>query len=490
MAQVNLVKVEANIAHFDVALDAKEVDAVFREIFRYYSNHTSIPGFRKGKVPPKIIENRLGVAAILEIATDDIKHKAHEQAITESKLKARRGDVRWEEVGQIVRGESVSLKFAAPVMPDVKLPEIAGTEIVFTPQTQDEKMRERFIAEFLQRFAEHVALGETEEVAVGHKVEIKLTSVFAENGEPTPFESEQIPYELGLPDNLPDFDDNIFGMKVGETKTFSYAMPADFVDDRTAGKELQITVALLKAEKAVLPELTDETIQQRFGFADSEAFDRYVDIRLKYEVQRVNEVRKRELALEQVLAGAELEITDDIVAPELDSRVERQELRLRQSGMSLDEMLQKQGRTIREFREELEPSVRMDIKRELVIARAAEVNGIKVSNNDILQEAARVAKRYGIKGRQFKELLKNRDFVVSTVENIFEAKVYDLLVKQVKFITESGEDVTDDWEYSPAVSKADVIVETDDLSTVTPENDGAGEEHEGGDGDNSQQNEP
>jgi hypothetical protein len=147
--------------------------------------------------------------------------------------------------------------------------------------------------------------------------------------------------------------------------------------------------------------------------------------------------------------------------------------------MSLDEMLQKQGRTIKEFRDELEPSIRLDIKRQLVIARVADENGIKVSNNDVLQEAARIAKRYGIKGKQFKELLKNKEFVVSTVENIFEAKVYEFLVRQVRFITESGDPIGDGDEIpcaasvdesSPdAIESSDVLAESAD-SAQEPNN--------------------
>ncbi len=439
MSEVNLVKIEANFAYFDVTISANEVDTIFKDIFKYYSNHLTIPGFRKGKVPPKVIENRIGSQAILEVATDEVKEKAHRDAIKETKLKARGGELRWEEVGEIDRGEPVSLKFAAPIMPDVKLPDISGTELVFTPHMPEPSMKERMLDNLKKRFAVYNDLEESEAVQAGHQVVIAVESVYADTGEKSPFENSEVKYELGLTDNLPGFDDNIYGMKVGESRTFSYTMPEDFVDDRIAEKELKVTATLTKAEKVFLPELNEEFIKEKLGFESEDQLQTYTDNLINYEVASANEARKRELALEQMLAGAEVEISEDMIAPELDHRVEQDELRFRRQGVSLDEILQKQGRTIKEYRDEVEPTVRQEIKKELVIYKIAETNNIRVSDKDMYMAASRLAQRYQLKPNQVRELLKSKEFAVKTYEEIMTNKVLDFLYGQVKFIIEGEE---------------------------------------------------
>jgi len=433
---VTLERVEENLAYFTVEMDKDDVEKAFKDVFRYYSRNLKIPGFRKGKVPAKIIENRLGKATILDVVTGDIKETAHKLAFKESELTPRRGDVRWDSVGAIERGAGVTLAFAAPVMPEVSLPEIDGVEIVFTPQLPDEKMKEQMVESLRKKYAAYEELGADETTSSGQRVEISLSSTFVETGEKSPFENKKVVYELGLSENLPGFDENLLGLKLGEKKSFEYEMPEDFVDERIAGKQLAVEATVAKAEKMVLPEINLEFIKENFNLDSEEAFHEYLDNVLKYEVEAANLKRKKELALEQMLAGAEVEITKDMIDPQLDAMVENEEMRLRKAGTSLDELLQKQGRTIKEYRDELEPNVRQMIRRDLVVGRISEVNKIEVKSAEIMQAAMQVAQRYQLKRKQAEELLKNRQFVIQTHANILEDKVLNFLLSKVKFVSE------------------------------------------------------
>ncbi len=438
MTNVKLEKVEANFAHFEVDFEKDEVERAYKNVFRYYSNNVNIPGFRRGKIPAKVIESRLGAAVILEVVTEEVKEAAYQNAFKESGLKPRRGDVKWETPGAPMRGEGYKIRFAAPVMPQVNLPNFEGVEVAFQPQEPDAEMREKLVQNLRQRYASYEPVKEGEIVESGQRVEISLSSVFADTGEKSPFENEKVVYELGLADNLPKFDENLFGMKMGETKTFEYEMPEDFVDDRVAGRKLAVTVEVLDAGKLVLPELNLEFIKEHFQMDTQEAFDEYIDGALKYEVENANLARKLELALEQVLAGTDIEITQDMISPQVDSMVEEQERQFRMSGSSLDEALQRQGRTIRELRDDLEPRAQRLIKRELVISKLAMDNSIEVNNNELLQRALRLAQRYNLSRKQAEELLKNKQLMVQLYGDIVEEKVLKLVMEKVKFV-EGGE---------------------------------------------------
>lgn len=438
MTNVKLEKVEENFAHFEVEFEKDEVERAFKNVFRYYSNNINIPGFRRGKIPAKVIETRLGAAAIIEVVTDELKEGAYQNAFKESGLRPRRGDVKWDISGSPMRGEAFSLKFEAPVLPQVKLPEIDGVEVAFQPQEPDDEMRERLLTSLRQRYASYEPVKEGVPVESGHRVEISLSSVFADTGEKSPFENEKVTYEAGLEDNLPKFDENLYGMKIGETKTFDYDMPEDFVDERVAGKKLSVTVKVMDAGKIELPEVNLDFIKTHFNMETQEAFDEYIDGALKYEVENANLARKMELALEQVLAGTDIEVTPDMLAPQIDSMVEEQERSLRMSGSSLDEILQKQGRTIKELRDDFEPRARQLIRRELVISKMAADNAIEVNNNELLQRAFRLAQRYNLNRKQAEELLKNRHLMVQLYGDIVEEKVMKLLLEKVKFIEEDA----------------------------------------------------
>ena len=444
MTNVKLEKVEANFAHFEVEFEKDEVERAFKNVFRYYSNNVNIPGFRRGKIPAKVIESRLGAAAIIEVVTDELKEGAYQNAFKESGLRSRRGDIKWDVEGAPARGEAFAIKFSAPVMPNVKLANIDGVEVAFQPLAPDDEMRTRLIEGLRRRHSKFELLGEGEKAEAGCQVEISLQSKISETGEKSPFENDNVLYELGLADNLPGFDENLYGMQAGDSKTFEYTMPDDFVDDRVAGKKLDVTVEIKSAGKIVLPEMNLEFIKEHFNMETQTDFDEYIESAMKYEVENANLARKMELALEQVLAGAEVEITGDMVSPQVDMMVEEQERNLRSSGSSLDEALQRQGRTIKELRDDFEPRARQMIKRELVISKIAADEGIEAGKTELLQRALRLAQRYNLSRKQAEELVKNRHLMVQLFSDIVEEKVMKMLLEKVRFVAadEAGGDET------------------------------------------------
>ncbi|MEP0813535.1 MAG: trigger factor [bacterium] len=464
MSNVTLDKVEANYASFAVKFDADEVERNYREVIRYYSKRLNIPGFRRGKIPPKVVESRVGAESLGAIVLDELKESALKLAFDQSGLRPRRGDVKWSREGPAVRGEGAEFHFAAPVLPEVKLPPFEGAEIVFSPTEIDDEMRERLRMQLRRRYASYEPLPEGETVQAGARVRLAIKSKFAETGEQSPFENDSVEYELGLPDNLPGFDEHVYGMKEGESRQFEYIMPEDFVDDRVAGQKLIIDTTLLGAGNIVIPEFTLDFIKENFKFENEQQFEDYLTTVLRYEVEEENRRRKQELAADQVLSGAEVLITEDMINPQVDLMVEEQERMLRRNGLTLDEFLSKQGRTIKELREDFEPQAKKLIKRDLVIAAVAEQYHIAATDREILLEAAHVAQRYNLKRREATALLKNRHFVIQTHARIVERKVLEFLAEKVKFV-EQGESAA----AAADISQASPDEENNNRTTDAPE---------------------
>lgn len=430
MTNVELVSREGNIARIKVTLDPKAVDKGFSAVYRELSGSLRIPGFRKGKVPPNIIRQRVGLEALQEEVAGNLRDEAFDQALRELKLTPRRGQTVWHEQGSAVEGQEFVMELSQPVLPEVSLPDLSNTRIEVARPPLTEAMLERFQSRLLDRFS---AINPVEGPAgPGDSLVIGVHSRFSEGSEEAPFGGHDILYTLGKEGNLPGWDEQLAGAEAGETRDFDYTMPGDYAEAELAGQALHMHVHIDRVARVDRPVLDEEFVKSRLQFESMQQYEDYRRAVLEREidVQLADEIANR---CGRLLAeGVEANITPDMVAEELDTMVSEADSMLRHQGSSLDDYLKGKGQTIQEYRGGLQDAAVKKLKFHLGIVEFASRHGMSVGRDEIAAYAQHLMQREGIGPDEMREYLKDRNFINEISYNLIRDKVLGELAGVIK----------------------------------------------------------
>lgn len=430
MTNVELVSREDNVARIKITLDAKVVDKGFSAVYRELSSSLRIPGFRKGKIPPNIIRQRVGLDAIQEEVAGNLREEAFEQALRELRLTPRRGRTVWHEQGNAVEGQEFVVELSQPVLPEVILPDLSSASIEVTRPPLTAAMLERFENRLLDRFSQ---VSDVEGPAEsGDSLVIGVHSRFSDTGEEAPFGGHEILYTLGKAGNLPGWDEQLAGAAAGEVRDFEYTMPQDYTEASIAGRALKVHVHIDRVARIERPVLDEDFVKSRLQLESMQQYEDYRRAVLEREldVQLADEIANRCGHL--LVEGVEAKITADMVAEELDTMVEEADSMLRHQGASLDEYLRSKGQTIQEYRSGLEEAAIRKLKFHLGIVEYARRHELSVGREEIAAYAQHLMQREGISPDEMREFLKNRNFINEISYNLIRDKVLGELAGVIK----------------------------------------------------------
>ena len=292
-----------------------------------------VPGFRKGKVPPAIVDQRLGRGAVLDEAVNDALPKLYVEALRENDLQP----LGQPEVDVVKFADGDALEFTAEVdvRPDIELPDYTGLQA----QVDAIEVSDDDVAEQLQGLRERFgSLNEVERAAAdGDFVTIDLSA--SEDG--TPIEEAQasgLSYEVGKGTMVDGLDKALRGMAAGESTSFSSVLMGG---DRS-GQEVDIEVAVQAVQEQELPDLDDEFAQtaSEFDTVDELRDDLLEKLTRGKRLEQAGAAR--DAVLEKLLTMVEVPLPDAVVAEELSSRREQITQQLAQAGMTQDDYLEQE----------------------------------------------------------------------------------------------------------------------------------------------------
>ncbi len=269
-------KVEAlqdNRTKVTVTFDAKEVDARIKKTYKDFANKYNFPGFRKGKAPRPIIDNALGKDAVRASVTDDLVNDSYPLAIEDGKLFPL-GKPEFDETDLVEGGKPYTFTFTVSVKPEFELSSYEHVEI----ELPAEGATEAEVDEQLEMFREHYYSLEDATAATKVKddshIELAMKATDDKGEEIPSLMTESRPYTLGTGLFPVEFDEQLVGLKKGQTATFSLDIPADppvmlaSLADKTAKIDFELEVKAVK--KKILPEITDEWVKETLGFENVE----------------------------------------------------------------------------------------------------------------------------------------------------------------------------------------------------------------------------
>ena len=306
------------------------LDKAYREI----AKSVNIPGFRKGKVPPMVIDQRFGRGAIIQEALNEALPRFYGEAVAENSLNPlAQPEV---EVTKLEDGDSIEFTAEVDVRPDFDLPDFSTlTATVDAIEVTDEQIDAQLTG-LRQRFGSKSVVERP--AATGDLVTIDL--VATKDGEQLPdATADGLEYEIGTSGMLDGLDEAVTGLSAGESAEFASTL----VGGPQKGEGADITVTVTQVQEQELPELDDEFAQTASEFDSLDELRDDVAARLANTGRLDQAAKARDAVLENLLAQLEIDLPENVIGTEIDARKTQIQSQLDSANIDLDEYLAETG---------------------------------------------------------------------------------------------------------------------------------------------------
>jgi trigger factor len=365
----------------DVDVDPKDVEGSIAKTAQQLGQDMKMPGFRKGKVPPEMVVQRLGRETVLTQALESSLGDWYERAMLESGVNPV-GDPKLDLSDLPDEGKPLRFSIEVAVRPGAELGEYKGLEV----GREEPEVPADAVDGELKRLQEGFAsLKPVEREAKEGDVvlidyEGKIDGEVFEGGT-----AKDYLLELGEGRVLPELEQALIGANPGDARKADVPFPDDYPAEEVAGKTAEFDVTVKEVREKELPELDDDFASEASEFDTLDELRDHISGQIREILDGQIAERFREAALDAAVANAKVELPEPVVdarAAEMWRRVERQ---LRQQGMDPETYLQMQGKTAEEMSQQARPEAEQALKREAVLEAVAKAEGIEITEEDMLE---------------------------------------------------------------------------------------------------------
>ena len=420
-------KLENNTAKLTIEVPAEEVEKAIESAYQKSKSKFSIPGFRKGKVPRKMIEKMYGVGVFYEDAVNSMIPGAYADAATESELEiVAQPEI---DIVQIEAGKPFIFTAEVVLKPEVELGKYKGIEVEAKDTTVTDEEVDAELAKVQEQNSRLVA-ADDKEVENGDQVTIDfegfVDGVAFEGGK-----GEDYPLTIGSHSFIDTFEDQLVGKNAGDEVDVNVTFPEKYQAADLAGKPALFKVKIHEVKAKELPELNDEFAQDVSEFNTLEEYKE--DLKKHLEVQKEDEAKrtKEDEAIQKIIDKSTMEIPEAMIKTQCENMVNEFAQRLAQSGLSMEQYMQFSGLTLDKLEEQVRPEAETRIKSSLVLEQIAKDENIEVSEEEIDAEIEKMAKAYGMEEDKLKEYMGDAE-KESMKRDISVTKAVDLVMENVK----------------------------------------------------------
>lgn len=457
-------------AKLTIEVPFEEFKPKLDEAYKAIGAQIQVPGFRKGKVPSAIIDQRVGRPAILDEAINSALPDWYRQAVEESKLQPlSQPDI---DLTKFVDGEDIEITAELDVRPDLTLPDLSEVSVtVDDAEVSDDELTAQ-LDSMRERFATTTDVDRP--AADGDAVTIDL---IAKDTDGAPIEgaaAEGMPYTVGSGLLLDGLDEAIIGLSAGEQATFT----TELVGGPLKGSTAEVDVTVVDVKERALPDLDEEFVQTASQFDTLDEFT--ADVREQLlRSKRVDQAgQARDLVLDEIIGKIEAPLPEGLVAEELASRREQIVGQLQQAGLSIDNYLEEEGQTAEEFEAELERRTRDSIVAQFILDQVVTERELSLEDAELSQHIMQRAQQSGQDPNAYVQHIMEHNHVPEMVNEVLRAKALAALVEGAEVTDQAGNDLRlsqlrgdgsfadDDPEIDPEVdpgiaAKDEAVVESD-----------------------------
>lgn len=415
--KISVRNLEPTKVKLTVTVEPEELNPYLDAARKEIAKQVNVPGFRKGHVPGKIIDQRIGFAAVAGEAVNDAVPELYSKALDEKKIRPMaQPEFDVQDVPQSANDET-KLKFTATVerRPDIELPEIDGLEIAISkPEVKDEDVDKR-LETLRQRFG--TLVGVDRPAAKGDFANIDLTAEI--DGETVDFQ-EGVSYELGSNTMLDGLDEALDGLSAGEETTFEGTLEAGEHEGQKA--TVKVKVNSVKAEE--LPELNDEFASEASEFDTLDELKADIRKAAAQDAEGRQATEARDAFIAKLQEGLEIPVPKGVKANMVEEQLK---------GMTPDP-----EKATKEQKAQAEETVEKDLRDQMVLDALAEKLDVQVSQSDVFNFLASIAQQYGMDPNNFIQAIIKNGQLGSAVQEVGRSKGLLAGMRAVKF-TADGE---------------------------------------------------
>lgn len=424
-------KLEGNQGVLTVEVEATEVDTALDQAFKKVVKQVNVPGFRKGKMPRRLFEQRFGVESLYQDALDILLPKAYGDAVQEAGIEpVDRPEVDIEKMEQ---GSNLVFTAKVIVKPEVKLGDYKGLEVEKTEtEVTDEDVQNELTS--LQEQQAELVVKEEGTVENGDTVNIDFEG-FVDGEAFEGGKAENYSLEIGSGSFIPGFEEKLVGEKAGAEIEVNVNFPEEYHAEELAGKPAVFKVNIHDIKAKQLPELNDEFAKEAEGDAET-LEDLKKELRTKLEESKKQEAenKTRETVIEKASENAEIDIPEAMVNTELDRMVQEFGQRLQMQGMNLDLYYQFSGTSEEALREQMKEDAGKRVRTNLVLEAIVEAENIEVSEEEIDAELSKMAEMYQMEAEQIKQMLAMQGGNDAVAADLKVRKAIDFLLENSKTV--------------------------------------------------------
>ena len=426
-------KQEKNKVFFDLTVPHEEIKEAELKVYKRNKNYFNVPGFRKGHVPKKIVEQFYGEGIFFEDALNDVLPKIYQDALKELELDViDQPEIDFDEEN-FDRSKDLVVAVSVEVKPEVVLGEYKGLEIEAVPTEVSDEMIDNEIDKQRHLNARRINIDDRA-AEEGDKVNIdfegKVDGVAFDGGT-----AEDQELELGSGSFIPGFEEGIVGHEVGEAFDIEVSFPEDYHSEELKGKDAVFSITLNSIAVEELPEVDDEFIKD---ISEFDTVDEYKEDLKKQKVEEV-EANAKNIRMDRVLeaaaANAKVDVPDVMVRNAIDEQIRNMDNNMRSQGIQLEQYLQMLGQSLDDFKDSMRPDAEREVLKSLVLEAIVAEEKFEVTDDELEAYAREMSERY-FKGDEDKleEMIKtmmetNKEIMTSDLER---KKAVELLVDSAK----------------------------------------------------------
>ena len=398
-------KLEKNMAKLTIEVSAEDLEKAMQNAYQKAKGRITIPGFRKGKAPRKMIEQMYGKGIFLEDAVNALIPEHYSKAMGESELEI----VSQPKIDLVQAEPGKELIFTAEVAvkPEVTLGEYKGVEVPKSDVTVTDEDVDAEVKKEQEKNSRTVTVEDRG----------------AENGDITTIDFEgfvdgeafeggkgtDYPLTLGSGSFIPGFEDQLVGAKAGDHVEVKVTFPEEYQAKELAGKEAVFQCDVKKVEAKELPELDDDFAQDASEFDTLAEYKEDIKKNLTEKKEKEARAAKENAAVDKAIENAQMEIPDAMLNTQVRQMLDDFSRRMQSQGLTMEQYFQFTGMTLEKMQEEMRPQALKRIQTRLVLEKIAEVENIQPTDEEVEEEFKKMADAYKMEVEKIKELLGDRE---------------------------------------------------------------------------------
>lgn len=420
-------KLEKNMAKFTIEVPFEEFNKFVDESYNKQKGSISVPGFRKGKVPRKMIEKMYGENIFFEEAMNLCLPEYYGKALEENKdiEVVSRPTI---DVVQCENNKPFIFTAEVAVKPEVELGEYKGVKIPKISNRVTAKEIDSALEDERKKNARKVKVTDRA-VKDGDDVLLDFDGYVDDK----PFDggkADNYPLTIGSGAFIPGFEEQLVGMNIGETKDVKVKFPKDYQAKELADKDAVFKCKINEISEKELPELNDEFADEASEFETLEAWKADIKAKIKQTKEANAKAEREDKAIESLINNSKMDIPDPMIALQVEQMMSDYAMRMQQQGISMEQYMQFTGITKEKMAEEMRPQALKRIQSSLVLEEVATKENIIIDDAKLDKEMEEMAKTYNMDKDKLKSLMG---------ETEIEQMKKDMLVSEaMKFVIDNA----------------------------------------------------